>query len=158
MSIIHIFLSVSVIVSSTLSNNKCHFELNNYIRLDFWKKWKDSHDYIINYDNIKTTLATFNKEYNEYPDYIRQIYKRYKQKCCKRYYYMYPRGINFIQWYNNDNPLSELEFNVNNPTFEERNKKMTRKNQNNKIFVLLKPMLILRVIYQTVIQTSTLLF
>ncbi|GAB69633.1 CYIR protein [Plasmodium cynomolgi strain B] len=110
--IITAFISVSHLVISGSSNNKCKYIYNPNIDLDLWKKWKDLYDYIKNKHKIHDIINS-NKNlcalYPKYHTYITGIYKNYKSECCNGYNSNCPSELNFNEWCNMDNILTELK-------------------------------------------------
>ncbi|SBT56561.1 PIR Superfamily Protein [Plasmodium ovale wallikeri] len=52
------FLKVENIIKAELKNNNCYFYYLSNVSLDSWKEWKDLHDYIENYNDIKEKITS----------------------------------------------------------------------------------------------------
>ncbi|SBT52922.1 PIR Superfamily Protein [Plasmodium ovale wallikeri] len=84
-SLLRSFLTVENIITGVSNEYNCHFDYDNNIDLDVWKKRKYIHDYIENYDDIKVIINSDGqlcKIYSKYFDYIKELHEKYKQECC----------------------------------------------------------------------------
>ncbi|SBS98730.1 PIR Superfamily Protein [Plasmodium ovale curtisi] len=115
--ILNKFYQVQESIKAEKQNNDCFYEYRSDIELNLWKKWKDLYDYIINFEDIKSTVKSDGnlcKLYDRYFDYISEVHKKYKTECCNSDYSpICPDGIRFNKWCNEDEIFKKLECNQN---------------------------------------------
>ncbi|SBT54199.1 PIR Superfamily Protein [Plasmodium ovale wallikeri] len=108
----HSFYQVQHSIQAEEKNNNCFYEYKSDMELDLWIEWKDLYDYIVNYDDIKSTIDTngdYCKIYSQYFDHIKRIHNKYKQVCCnEEYSSLCPDGINFKAWCHKNELFNKL--------------------------------------------------
>ncbi|GAB69530.1 CYIR protein [Plasmodium cynomolgi strain B] len=105
------FFSLSSMINANLVN-KCRYTYNTDIDLELWKNWKDLYDYIRNKNNIAGKIESdmrLCKTYKEYYTHIESIYEKYKEECCGENYGNCPYHLNFKEWCNKEDILTELK-------------------------------------------------
>ncbi|KMZ79571.1 variable surface protein Vir24 [Plasmodium vivax India VII] len=75
-------------IINELKMKECFYDYDTEISLEEWREKKDLHDYFNNYKNIEEKVKfeeAENQKHCKYFTYIRKIYRKYIENCCKYY-------------------------------------------------------------------------
>ncbi|EDL42612.1 variable surface protein Vir22, truncated, putative, partial [Plasmodium vivax] len=112
--ILSAFFSVSNMLNSGLTENRCIYNYSGRINMELWKKWKDLYDYIRNKDNLQDVIDSSKQLCDVYPKYYRYIegiYNNYKEVCCDKKNGNCPNELYFKEWCTPGKVLTKLACN-----------------------------------------------
>ncbi|SBT73753.1 PIR protein [Plasmodium ovale] len=98
--ILTILLQVHHRIKSSPKPNICYFDYYRKTDLILWKKFKDLYDYSLNFEDIKSKIATDDNLcpiYLKYITYIESSYEDFKNECCN-HSEKCPNELNLKDW------------------------------------------------------------